>query len=74
MAEAVLRAFGGESFEAFSARTEANGIRPETIQVRARLAWTSAGSVRDPIRNRLRLVILAGGRSELPAPQPTVLP
>jgi arsenate reductase len=33
MAEALLREFGGDSFEAFSAGTEAAGIRPETIQV-----------------------------------------
>ena len=33
MAEAMLREFGGETFEAFSAGTEAAGIRPETIQV-----------------------------------------
>jgi len=33
MAEAMLREFGGDTFEAFSAGTEAAGIRPETIQV-----------------------------------------
>jgi arsenate reductase len=33
MAEAMLREFGGETFEAFSAGTEAAGIRPETVQV-----------------------------------------
>lgn len=33
MAEAMLREFGGDTFEAFSAGTEAAGIRPETIHV-----------------------------------------
>ena len=33
MAEAMLRTWGGERFEAFSAGTEATGIKPETIQV-----------------------------------------
>ena len=33
MAEAMLRAWGGERFEPFSAGTEATGIKPETIQV-----------------------------------------
>lgn len=33
MAEAMLRAWGGDRFEAFSAGTEATGIKPETIQV-----------------------------------------
>jgi arsenate reductase len=33
MAEAMLREFAGDTFEAFSAGTEAAGIRPETIQV-----------------------------------------
>lgn len=33
MAEAMLRAWGGDAFEAFSAGTEATGIKPETIQV-----------------------------------------
>lgn len=33
MAEAMLREFGGDAFEAHSAGTEAAGIRPETIQV-----------------------------------------
>jgi arsenate reductase (thioredoxin) len=33
MAEAMLRAWGGDRFEAFSAGTEATGIRPETIEV-----------------------------------------
>jgi arsenate reductase len=33
MAEAMLRSFAGDRFEAFSAGTEAAGIRPETIKV-----------------------------------------
>jgi arsenate reductase (thioredoxin) len=33
MAEAMLRAWGGDRFEVFSAGTEATGIKPETIQV-----------------------------------------
>jgi arsenate reductase len=37
MAEAMLRAFAGDSFEAFSAGTEAAGIRPEAIQVMSEL-------------------------------------
>ncbi len=134
MAEAMLREFGGHHFEAFSASTEAAGIRPETIQVMNEIGMDISGqrskvidefrgqtfewfitvcdeaqkncpvlpgvreiahwSIEDPsltegppderlaafrrardlIRNRLRLFILAGGRSELPAPQPTVLP
>lgn len=37
MAEAMLRAFAGDAFEAFSAGTEAAGIRPEAIQVMSEL-------------------------------------
>lgn len=33
MAEGMLRAWGGERFEAFSAGTEATGVRPEAIEV-----------------------------------------
>ena len=33
MAEAMLRTWGGDKFEAFSAGTEASGIKPETVQV-----------------------------------------
>jgi arsenate reductase len=33
MAEAMLLEFGGDTFEAFSAGTEAAGIRPETVLV-----------------------------------------
>lgn len=134
MAEAMLRTFAGDSFEAFSAGTEAAGIRPETIQVMDEIGMDIRGqrsktidefrgqsfewfitvcdeaqkncpvlpgvgevahwSIEDPslaegtpgerlaafrrardlIRNRMRLFILAGGRSALPAPQPKVLP
>jgi arsenate reductase len=134
MAEAMLREFGGDAFQAFSAGTEAAGIRPETIQVMNEIGMDISGqrskvieefrgqsfewfitvcdeaqkncpvlpgvqevahwSIEDPslaegthderlaafrrardlIRNRLRLFILAGERSELPAPQSTVLP
>lgn len=133
MAEAMLRTWGGDAFEAFSAGTEATGIKPETIQVmdeigidigsqrsktfdefrgqafewfitvcdeaqkncpvlpgvRQTAHWSmedpskAEGSpeerlavfreVRDYIRNRMRLFILAGGRSDLPAPEATVL-
>jgi arsenate reductase len=134
MAEAMLREFGGEAFEAFSAGTEAAGIRPETIQVMNEIGLDISGqrsktidefrgqsfewfitvcdqaqqncpvlpgveevahwSIEDPsvtdgtpeerlaafrqardlIRNRLRLFILAGGRPDSIAPQPTALP
>ena len=33
MAEAMLNAWGGDRFQAFSAGTEATGIKPETVQV-----------------------------------------
>ena len=33
MAEAMLRTWGGDKFEPFSAGTEASGIKPETVQV-----------------------------------------
>jgi arsenate reductase len=133
MAEAMLRAFAGDAFEAFSAGTEAAGIRPEAIQVMSELGMDISAqrsktidefrgqsfdwfitvcdeaqkncpvlpgvrevalSIEDPslasgmpeerlaafrrardlIRNRMRLFILAGARTERPAPQPTVLP
>jgi arsenate reductase (thioredoxin) len=134
MAEAMLRTFAGDAFEAFSAGTEVAGIRPETVQVMNEIGMDISGqrsksidefrgqsfewfitvcdeaqkncpvlpgvrevahwSIEDPslakgtlderlaafrrardlLRNRLRLFILAAGRSELPAPQPTVLP
>lgn len=134
MAEAMLRAFAGDAFEAFSAGTEAASIRPEAIQVMSELGMDMSAqrsktieefrgqtfdwfitvcdeaqkncpvlpgvrevahwSIEDPslvegtpderlaafrrardlIRNRMRLFILAGGRAELPTPEPTVLP
>lgn len=134
MAEAMLREFGGDTFEAFSAGTEAAPVRPEAIQVMNEFGMDISGqrsktidefrgqpfewfitvcdeaqkncpvlpgvqevahwSIEDPslaegtaderlaafrrardlIRNRLRVFILAGGRAELAAPQPTVLP
>ena len=37
MAEAFLRFHGGDSFEAFSAGTEATSVRPEAIKVMAEL-------------------------------------
>ncbi|MDP9468380.1 MAG: arsenate reductase ArsC [Chloroflexota bacterium] len=130
MAEAMLREWGGDTFEAFSAGTEATGIRPETIQVMEEIGMSLDGhrsktidefhgqafewfitvcdeaqkncpvlpgaervghwsvedpslaegtpeerlavfrQVRDRIRNRLRLFILAAGRDDLPAPPP----
>ncbi|MDP9243854.1 MAG: arsenate reductase ArsC [Chloroflexota bacterium] len=133
MAEAMLRTWGGDKFEAFSAGTEAAGIKPETVQVMNEIGIDISGQrskttdefrgqsfewfitvcdeaqkncpvlpgvehaahwsiedpsmvvgtseerlaafrdVRDLIRNRLRLFILAGGRSDVPAPEPTVL-
>lgn len=134
MAEAMLRAFAGDTFEAFSAGTEAAGIRPEAIAVMDEIGMDIRGqrsktidefrgqafdwfitvcdeaqkncpvlpgvrgvahwSIEDPslaegtgaevlaafrrardlIRNRMRPFILAGGRPELPGPQPSVLP
>ncbi|MEX1073058.1 MAG: arsenate reductase ArsC [Chloroflexota bacterium] len=133
MAEAMLRAWGGDIFEAFSAGTEATGIRPETVQVMDEIGVDITGQrsktidefrgqtfewfitvcdeaqkncpvlpgvtdvghwsiedpsavegtpderlevfrrVRDQIRNRLRLFILAGGRANLPRPEQSVL-
>jgi arsenate reductase (thioredoxin) len=133
MAEAMLRAWGGDRFDAFSAGTEATGIRPETIQVMEEIGisfeghWSKTigefrgqsfewfitvcdeaqkncpvlrgvenvghwsiedpsrakGSaeerlavfrrVRDHIRDRLLLFILAGGRQDIEVPEPTVL-
>lgn len=134
MAEAMLRAFAGDAFEAFSAGTEAAGVRPEAVQVMDELGMDISAqrsktidefrgqpfewfitvcdvaqkncpvlpgvrevahwSIEDPsladgtleerlaafrrardlIRNRMRLFILAGGRSEFPVPPTTVLP
>jgi arsenate reductase (thioredoxin) len=133
MAEALLRHFAGDRFEAFSAGTEVSIVRPEAISVMAELgidisdqrsksvdefighqfAWVitvcdraretcpyfpgakqtahwgfddpaeAQGTnderrlvfrrVRDEIRDRLRMFIMAGGRSDLPARAPTVL-
>jgi arsenate reductase len=133
MAEAMLRTWGGDRFDAFSAGTEATGIKPETIQVMQEIGisldghrsktieefhgqsfewfitvcdeaqrncpvlpgvdqvghWSiedpslAGGSpeerlaafrrVRDHIRDRLRLFILAGGREDIQIPEPTVL-
>ena len=133
MAEAMLNAWGGDRFEAFSAGTEATGIKPETVQVMEEIGISLEGHrsktidefrgqpfewfitvcdeaqkncpvlpgveqvghwsiedpsladgtpeerlavfrrVRDGIRDRLRLFILAGGREDLPAPEATVL-
>jgi arsenate reductase len=133
MAEAMLRAWGGDRFEAFSAGTQATGIKPETVQVMQEIGISLDGHrsktihelrgqsfewfitvcdeaqkncpvlpgvehvghwsiedpslavgtpeerlavfrrVRDHIRDRLRLFILAGGRADLPAPEATVL-
>lgn len=133
MAEAMLRAWAGDRFEASSAGTEATGIKPETIQVMQEIGISLDGHrsktieefrgqsfewfitvcdeaqkncpvlpgvehvghwsiedpsladgtpeerlavfrrVRDQIRNRLRLSILAGGREDIRVPEPTVL-
>jgi arsenate reductase len=43
MAEAMVNAWGGEAFEAFSAGTEATGIRPETREVMAEIGFDLAG-------------------------------
>jgi arsenate reductase len=43
MAEAILRELGGETFEAFSAGTEATGIRPETVQVMSEIGLDIGG-------------------------------
>lgn len=43
MAEAMLREFGGDTFEAFSAGTEAAGIRPETILVMNEIGMDISG-------------------------------
>lgn len=37
MAEALLRHYGGDDFEAFSAGTEARPVRPEAVEVMAEL-------------------------------------
>jgi arsenate reductase (thioredoxin) len=129
MAEAMLREWGKGKFEAFSAGTEATGIRPETIQVMNEIGFDLSGQrsktidefsgesfdwfitvcdeaqqncpvlpgvktvdhwsiedpsaaegssderlevfrrVRDQIRNRLRLFILAAGREDIDLPE-----
>ena len=43
MAEAMLNAWGGDRFEAFSAGTEAMGIKPETITVMDEIGISLAG-------------------------------
>jgi arsenate reductase len=43
MAEAFLRFHGGDTFEAFSAGTEATAVRPEAITVMAELGIDIAG-------------------------------
>jgi arsenate reductase len=43
MAEAMLRDFAGDRFEAFSAGTEAAGIRPETMQVMTEIGLDISG-------------------------------
>lgn len=133
MAEGMLRAWGDDQFEAFSAGTEATGVRPETVQVMAEIGIDISGQrsktiaefqgqsfewfitvcdeaqqncpvlpgvddvahwsledpsaaqgtpeerleafrqVRDLIRNRLRLFLLAAGREDLPTPVSTEL-
>ncbi len=133
MAEAMLNAWGGDRFEAFSAGTEATGIKPETVTVMDEIGIGMAGhrsktieefrgqafdwfvtvcdeaqqncpvlpgvsdvahwsiedpsvaqgtpgerlevfrTARDRIRDRLHVFMLAGGRADLPSPEPTVL-
>jgi arsenate reductase (thioredoxin) len=43
MAEGMLRAWGGDRFEAFSAGTEATSVRPEAIQVMAEIGIDISG-------------------------------
>src|SRR6188508_1076949 len=43
MAEAMLRELGGSAFEAFSAGTEATGIRPETVEVMSEIGYDLGG-------------------------------
>ena len=43
MAEAMLRELGGSAFEAFSAGTEATGIRPETVEVMSEIGLDIGG-------------------------------
>jgi arsenate reductase len=50
----------------FDDPSEAQGSEEERLAVFRR--------VRDEIRDRLRMFILAAGRNDLPAPEPTVLP
>ncbi len=44
MAEARVNAWGGDAFEAYSAGTEATGIRPETVQVMAEIGFDLSGN------------------------------
>ena len=133
MAEAMLNAWGGDRFQAFSAGTEATGIKPETVQVMDEIGidisaqrsktidefrgqsfdWfitvcdeaqqncpvlpgvrdVAHWSIEDPsaatgapeerlevfrtarnrIRDRLHVFMLAAGRADLPAPEPSTL-
>ena len=133
MAEAMLNAWGGDRFQAFSAGTEATHIKPETHQVMQEIGIDLAGhrsktidefrgqpfewfitvcdeaqqncpalpgvrevahwSIEDPsaatgtseerlevfrtarnrIRDRLHVFMLAAGRADLPAPEPSSL-
>ena len=133
MAEAMLNAWGGDLFQAFSAGTEATGIKPETVQVMDEIGidisaqrsktidefrgqsfdWfitvcdeaqqncpvlpgvrdVAHWSIEDPsaatgapeerlevfrtarnrIRDRLHVFMLAAGRADLPAPEPSTL-
>ena len=43
MAEAMLNAWAGDRFQAFSAGTEATGIKPETIQVMEEIGLDLSG-------------------------------
>lgn len=43
MAEAMVNAWGGDTFEAFSAGTEAAGIRPETVVVMEEIGLSLEG-------------------------------
>ena len=133
MAEGMLRAWGGDRFEAFSAGTEATSVRPEAIAamseigidigshssktlepflgesftwlitvcdqarescptlpgVRQQAHWSiddpsavqgtdeerlaAFRRARDVLRGRIQMFILAAGREDLAAPEPTTL-